>query len=107
MLEGLLRKSGEYVSSKVPQFNQFMGNAMNAAKQGATPADIITCCEMMAKQLGMGDKLNDPQVQNVLNSFKQKNCDEVIPHGKKLLEQSGKFGFIMRVLGLGGNNGGQ
>lgn len=107
MINGFLEKAGKYVSSKVPQYQNFMSSAMENAKNGASPADIISGCEHLARQIGMGDRLNDPQVQNILNSFKQKQPNEIVPHGKKLLEQSGKFGFIMKILGFGGENGGQ
>ena len=62
---------------------------------------ILDCCEQYAQKMGMGDRLNDPRIQNILGSFRNKSLEQVIPHAEGLLKEQGKLAPLLKFFGAG------
>ena len=76
-----------------------MDKAMETGKIENNPAAVIKTLRMTAHQMGMGDKLNNPEIDNILSSFEQQSKDNVIPHAFKMAKEIGVLSLIMKHWG--------
>ena len=77
-----------------------MNEMMDKAKAGLTPATAINAMFQIAESRGMDVSAarNNP----ILNSFKAKNTDEVIPHALSTVKELGVLNLILTAIGFGG-----
>jgi len=83
-----------------PQAHQVMNDMMDRAKSGMTPALAINTMFQVAESKGIDTSRVKDNV--ILNSFKQKNADEVIPHAVSTAKEIGVINLILGAIGLGG-----
>ena len=95
-LNGLLQMAWKWISPKVPNANTIMNKAMEIGNQEGSTAAVMGLIESWARNNGRGGILENNQIWT---SFKNKPPQDVIPHGQKLLKESGKFDFLLNLIG--------
>ena len=96
-----LDKAWGFVQKQVPDSNMILNKAIEISKNENSPAAVMGMLEIYAQNKGMGHILAN---NLIWQSFKNKTPDQIIPHGQKVLAQSGKLDFILKMLSGETNN---
>jgi len=103
MFNNVMQGIWGWMRSKLPQNispDEIMRKAMEAGKANGTPSSVIGVMEDIVSTAGCGDRLNNPEVRNILDSFKkQQDTGNIIPHAVKLAKEFGIFPNIMSFFG--------
>jgi hypothetical protein len=103
MVQQLMSKGWQFLCGKFGGnvTNTTMNNAMNLGQQSNSPAAIIDMFKSTAKNNGMENEMN--KVGHILDSFANKQPNQIVPHAIALLNEHGKMGALTKFL-FGGNN---
>lgn len=92
----LLKLGWKYISKRIPDANALMNKAMEIYQHEKSPQAVIAMLDHYAECKGRGDKA---QNDKIWNSFKNKAPHEIIPHGQKILKESGKIDMVLDIIG--------
>ena len=103
MFNSIMQGIWGWMKPRLPQMikpDEVMRRAMDAGKANGTPSNVIGMMEDIVTTSGYADRLNNPEIRNILDSFKkQEDTGNIIPHAVKLAKEFGIFPNIMSFFG--------